>query len=60
MVMSYLVTSNAEYTKRIDEIEQKVDILLDKMKLLEYNISVLSDALNKELDYLSDKLRAIN
>ena len=59
MVMSYLVTSNAEYTKRIDEIEQKVDILLDKMKLLEYNINVLSDALNKELDYLSDKLRAI-
>jgi len=60
MVMSYLVTSNADYTRRVDEIEQKIDILLDKMKLLEYNISVLSDALNKELDYLSDKLRAIN
>jgi len=58
--MSYLVTSNADYTRRVDEIEQKIDILLDKMKLLEYNISVLSDALNKELDYLSDKLRAIN
>jgi hypothetical protein len=60
MVMSYLVTSNADYTRRVDEIEQKIDILLDKMKLLEYNISVLSDALNKELDFLSDKLRAIN
>ena len=58
MVMSYLITSNAEYTKRIDEIEEKVDKIFDKLANLEYNISMISDALNKELDIVADLVRA--
>lgn len=59
MVMSYLITSNAEYTRRVDEIESKIDILLRKLELLEYNISILSETLDKELDNVADIIRVI-
>ena len=59
MVMSYLITSNAEYTRRVDEIESKIDILLRKLELLEYNISILAETLDKELDNVADIIRVI-
>ena len=59
MVMSYLVTSNAEYNTRINEIEDKIDKMLDKLQVLEYNISVISTALNTELDNLSNIVRTL-
>jgi len=59
MVMSYLITSNAEYTERINEIEEKIDKMLDKLQILEYNINVISTALNKELDNISDIVRTL-
>jgi len=59
MVMSYLVTSNAEYHARINEIEEKIDQMLDKLQILEYNINVISNALNKELDNISDIVRSL-
>ena len=59
MVMSYLVTSNAEYNTRINEIEDKIDKMLDKLQILEYNISVISTALNTELDNLSNIVRTL-
>ena len=59
MVMSYLITSNAEYHNRINEIEDKIDKMLDKLQILEYNISVISTALNKELDNISDIVRTL-
>ena len=59
MVMSYLVTSNAEYHQRVNEIENKIDRMLDKLEILEYNISVISTSLNKELDNISDIVRSL-
>jgi len=59
MVMSYLITSNAEYTERVNEIEEKIDKMLDKLQILEYNINVISTALNKELDTISDIIRTL-
>jgi len=59
MVMSYLVQSNSEYTKRVDEIENKIDKMMVKIEILEYNISVISNALNKELDNISDIVRTL-
>jgi len=59
MVMSYLITSNAEYTSRINEIEDKIDKMIDKLQILEYNINVISIALNKELDNISDIVRTL-
>jgi len=59
MVMSYLITSNAEYTNRINMIEEKIDKMLDKLQILEYNINVISTALNKELDTISDIVRTL-
>jgi hypothetical protein len=59
MVMSYLVTSNAEYHERINEIEEKIDKMLDKLQVLEYNINIISTALNKELDNISDIVRSL-
>jgi len=59
MVMSYLITSNAEYTDRINLIEEKIDKMLDKLQILEYNINVISTALNKELDTISDMVRTL-
>ena len=59
MVMSYLVTSNAEYHDRINQVEEKIDKMLDKMQILEYNINVISTALNKELDNISDIVRSL-
>ena len=58
MVMSYLVTSNAEYTQRIDEIESKINKMLQKIEDLEYNMSTLFDSFNKELDVIHDIIRA--
>lgn len=58
MVMSYLVTSNAEYTQRIDEIELKIDRMLQKIEVLEYNINILFDSFNKELDTIHDVIRS--
>jgi len=57
--MSYLITSNAEYTERVNEIEEKIDKMLDKLQILEYNINVISTALNKELDTISDIIRTL-
>ena len=57
--MSYLITSNAEYHDRINQVEEKIDKMLDKLQLLEYNISVISTALNKELDNISDIVRSL-
>jgi len=59
MVMSYLITSNADYTNRINDIEEKIDKMLDKLQILEYNINVISKALNKELDSISDMVRTL-
>lgn len=59
MVMSYLVTSNAEYHKRINDVEDKIDKIVDKLQLLEYNINIISNALNKELDNISDIVRSL-
>jgi len=59
MVMSYLITSNAEYTERVNEIEEKIDKMLDKLQILEYNINVISTSLNKELDTISDIIRTL-
>jgi len=59
MVMSYLITSNADYHERINQVEEKIDKLLDKIQILEYNISVISTALNKDLDSLSDIVRSL-
>ena len=59
MVMSYLITSNAEYNSRINEIEDKIDKMIDKLQILEYNINVISTALNKELDNISDIVRTL-
>ena len=59
MVMSYLITSNAEYHERINEIEEKIDKMLDKLQVLEYNINIISTALNKELDNISDIVRSL-
>jgi len=59
MVMSYLITSNAEYNTRINEIEDKIDKMIDKLQILEYNINVISTALNKELDNISDIVRTL-
>jgi|TARA_R110000824_G_scaffold199888_6_gene383886 CHASE3 domain sensor protein len=59
MVMSYLVTSNAEYHQRVNEIENKIDKMIDKLEILEYNISVISTSLNKELDNISDIVRSL-
>jgi len=59
MVMSYLITSNADYHDRINQVEEKIDKLLDKIQILEYNISVISTALNKDLDSLSDIVRSL-
>lgn len=57
MVMSYLIQSNADYTKRVNEIEEKIDKLMDKLEKLEYNISILSDSVGKELDRVADIIR---
>jgi len=57
--MSYLITSNAEYNTRINEIEDKIDRMLDKLQTLEYNINIISTALNKELDNISDIIRTL-
>ena len=57
--MSYLITSNAEYHDRINQVEEKIDKMLDKLQLLEYNISVISASLNKELDSISDIVRSL-
>lgn len=57
MVMSYLIQSNTDYTKRVDEIEQKIDKIVDKLEKLEYNIDILADSVAKELDRVSDILR---
>ena len=57
MVMSYLIQSNTDYTKRVDEIEQKIDKIVDKLVKLEYNIDILADSVAKELDRVSDILR---
>ena len=57
--MSYLITSNAEYHERINQVEEKIDKMLDKLQILEYNINVISTALNKELDNISDIVRSL-
>jgi|TARA_R110000765_G_scaffold310776_1_gene404013 Na+/phosphate symporter len=59
MVMSYLITSNADYHERINQVEEKIDKLLDKIQILEYNISVISTALNKDLDSIADIVRSL-
>ena len=48
-----------ERRSRINEIEDKIDKMLDKLQILEYNINVISTALNKELDNISDIVRTL-
>tara|TARA_R110000824_G_scaffold148727_10_gene318620 strand:+ start:391 stop:567 length:177 start_codon:yes stop_codon:yes gene_type:complete len=57
--MSYLVTSNAEYHGRINDVEEKINKMVEKLELLEYNINILSTALNKEFDNISDMVRSL-
>ena len=57
MVMSYLIQSNSDYTKRVDLIEEKIDKLMDKIEKLEYNITILTDSVGKELDRVADIVR---
>ena len=57
MVMSYLIQSNAEYTKRVDEVEERLIKMAEKLELLEYNIKSIMDTLERDLDVLSDILR---
>ena len=55
--MSYLIQSNAEYTKRVDEVEERLIKMAEKLELLEYNIKSIMDTLERDLDVLSDILR---
>lgn len=59
MVMSYLIQSNTEYTKRVDEVEERLIKMMEKLELLEYNINMLSNAFNKELDTIADIVRSL-
>ena len=57
--MSYLIQSNTEYTKRVDEVEERLIKMMEKLELLEYNINMLSNAFNKELDTIADIVRSL-
>jgi peptidoglycan hydrolase CwlO-like protein len=59
MVMAYLMSSNDENNKRADHLEKKIDQIIEKIEKLEYNINIWSDLLNKDLDSISDQLRAV-
>ena len=41
MVMQYLVQRNDEYIDRMDEFENKLDKLIDLLRVLEYNVNEL-------------------
>ena len=57
MVMSYLVNSNAENNLRADKLEEKLSQMVDKIEVLEYNVSMLSDEIKRLSDIISDSLR---
>ena len=57
MVMSYLVNSNAENNLRADKLEEKLSQMVDKIEVLEYNVSMLSDEIKQLSDLISDSLR---
>ena len=41
MVMQYLIQRNDEYIDRMDEFENKLDKLIDLLRVLEYNVNEL-------------------
>ena len=55
--MSYLVNSNAENNLRADKLEEKLSQMVDKIEVLEYNVSMLSDEIKRLSDIISDSLR---
>jgi len=57
MVMSYLVQSNEENNLRADKLEGKLSQMIDKIEVLEYNVSMLSDEIKQLSDLISDSLR---
>ena len=57
MVMSYLVQSNEENNLRADKLEGKLSQMIDKIDVLEYIVSMLSDEIKQLSDLISDSLR---
>ena len=55
--MSYLVQSNEENNLRADKLEGKLSQMIDKIEVLEYNVSMLSDEIKQLSDLISDSLR---
>ncbi len=46
MVMQYLIQTNDEYIRRLNEYEKKVEDIFDLLKVLQYNITELQNTVH--------------
>ena len=47
MVMHYLVQRNEEYIAKVEDFEEKLNEIIDFLKVLEYNIKELQQTVRK-------------
>ena len=46
MVMQYLIQTNDEYIRRLNEYDKKVEDIFDLLKVLQYNITELQNTVH--------------